>query len=470
MSFEQNYQKCLDQLIWVTHQLDIKASSSQLASLSQLIVQTMMGPWRYFHSVQHILEVGDSTDAIEVLAALFHDIIYVQVDGNIPFNLTPYLAPFIREERGKFFVRQQNTTEQDTIFELVTTLFRVEPGEELFPFTGQNEFLSALVAAKLLEPLLTLDLIVQVIACIEATIPFRTQSDFGLSPSEELYQSLQSIKQKFNLNLTNAELIQIVKRSVRLANRDVSGFAHPSSAVFLSNTWNLLPETNHQLKQSESYTVRDYRIALQKMGVFMKFLNVELIFREFRGEPAPQIYAYLVDQARRNLEVARLYLDSKLVANAILEALSLRLGSDVPLTIMMGQLTDGYSSMGRLGDSFPTLINSFRPKTVLEWEVCKLLERGRAQSTAFDLKTAPLTSFVVQYMGFEGIFQMWPATQDFFQGTITSEEFLAACDTDLVNIIINEVAKLLEKRKLRLCCLDKPLSTNGLKQLQHDCF
>ncbi|WP_446410273.1 hypothetical protein [Coleofasciculus sp.] len=468
MNFDKNYQKCLHKLIWATHQLDVKVSQSQLADIAKIIVSTMMGPWRYFHSVEHILEVGGSTDAIEVLAALFHDIIYVQVDGSIPFNLTPYLAPFIEEERGKFFVRVDNPGERDTIFELIATLFKVVPGEELFPFTGQNEFLSAIVAAKLLEPLLTPALIVQVVACIEATIPFRTQSDFGLSPSEELYQSLKYINQRFNLNLTSAELLATVKRSVRLANRDVGGFAHPSSAVFLSNTWKLLPETNHALKKSESYTVRDYRVAIQKMAVFMKFLNAELIFRRFRGEPDDRIYIHFVDQARRNLEVARLYLDSKLVANAILEALSLRLGSDVPLTLMMGEFGDECSSIGRLGDSFPTLINPYRPKTVLECEVWQLLEGGRSQSISFDFQTSPLTSFVVQYIGFEGICQMWQRTQEFFQGKITSEEFLVRCDTDMVNIIMNEVAKLLEKRKAALCSLYTPLSTNGVKQLQHD--
>lgn len=468
MNFDKNYQKCLHKLIWATHQLDVKVSQSQLADIAKIIVSTMMGPWRYFHSVEHILEVGGSTDAIEVLAALFHDIIYVQVDGSIPFNLTPYLAPFIEEERGKFFVRVDNPGERDTIFKLVATLFKVAPGEELFPFTGQNEFLSAIVAAKLLEPLLTPALIVQVVACIEATIPFRTQSDFGLSPSEELYQCLKFTNQQFNLKLTDTELLETVKRSVRLANRDVGGFAHPSAAVFLSNTWNLLPETNHNLKKSGSYTVRDYRVAIQKMAVFMKFLNAELIFRQFRGEPNDLIYLQFVEQARRNLEVARLYLDSKLVANAILEALSLRLGSDVPLTIMMGEFGDEPSSIGRLGDSFPTLINPYRPKTVLECEVWQLLEGGRAQSISFDFKTSPLTSFVVQYIGFEGICQMWQRTQEFFQGKITSEEFLASCDTDLVNIVTNEVAKLLEKRKVALCLLYKPLFTNGVKQLQHD--
>jgi hypothetical protein len=59
---------------------------------------------------------------------------------------------------------------------------------------------------------------------------------------------------------------------------------------------------------------------------------------------------------------------------------------------------------------------------------------------------------------------MWQCSQEFFQRKITSEEFLASCDADLVNIIIDGVAKLLEKRKVALCRLYKPLSMNGVKQ------
>ncbi len=34
----------------------------------------MTREWRYFHTPNHIFEVGSSQDAIEVLAALFHDL------------------------------------------------------------------------------------------------------------------------------------------------------------------------------------------------------------------------------------------------------------------------------------------------------------------------------------------------------------------------------------------------------------
>jgi hypothetical protein len=333
---------------------------------------------------------------------------------------------------------------------MVAAVFDFVPGQALSPIAGQNEFLSAVVAAKVLEPFLSPGLILQLAACIEATIPFRSKSESGLTPSELLHERIQSTNIQFNLQLTDEEIIQTVKRAVRVANRDVYSFANPSSAVFLASTWSLLPETNHNLLKSGSYTVRDYRVAIQKMAGFMNFLKPELVFRQFQGEPDDQTYQGLVERARRNIEVGRLYLDSKLVGNAILEALSLRMGSDVSLVIMMGELPDSGVSVGRMGDSFPNLIKPYQATSDIENEVLDLLEIGRSKDVSYDLKTSPLTTFMVKYIGFDGILQLRERSQAFFQGTISSEEFLASCNSDMTRIIANGVIKLLENRKAAL--------------------
>jgi hypothetical protein len=454
MSFESNYQQCLDKLNWATKQLDVEIPPYHLSQIAKLIVKTMTGPWRYFHSTDHIVAVGGSTDAIEALAALFHDIVYVQIDGSVNFNLTYYLAPFIEEDRGQMFIRKPSELPDDSTFKIVASIFAYAPGQVLSPFAGQNEFLSAIVAAKVLEPFLKSTLMVQIAACIEATIPFRPCSESGFSPSELLYQRLRSTNHQFNLGLSDEAMIQTMKRSVRVSNRDVKGFGHPNSGVFLSNTWTLLPETNHNLQKSGSYTVRDYRVAIQKMSGFMNFLEPERVFRQFQGEPDDNRYQRLVEQARKNIEVGRLYLESKLVANAILEALSLRLGQDVSLAIMMGELPDSGISVGRMGDSFPQMPNPHQPKTDIEKEVLYLLEIGRSNGATYDLKTSPLTTFVVKYIGFDEIRRLRERSQAFFQGTISSEEFLASCNADMTGIMVNEVINLLDNRK---AALSRPL-------------
>ncbi|NES05172.1 MAG: hypothetical protein F6K22_21520 [Okeania sp. SIO2F4] len=100
--------------------------------------------------------------------------------------------------------------------------------------------MSAVVAAKVMETFLTPKHLFEIIACIEATIPFQPISKDGLNATERLYQKLKETNTKLNINLSYGEIYETVKKSVRLSNRDVSGFASPSS-IFLDNTWNLLP-------------------------------------------------------------------------------------------------------------------------------------------------------------------------------------------------------------------------------------
>ena len=199
-----------EKLLWATEQLKAEVSATQLNLIAKLIVQTMTGPWRYFHSIEHIFAVGGSRDAIALLAALFHDIVYVQIDGSVSFNLTYYLAPFVREEMGQLLIRQTEY-KSDATFEMVTEIFNFAPGQALSPMSGQNEFLSALVAAKVLEPFFS----PRIITCIEVTIPFRANSESGLSPSEILYQRLKSVNNRFIFKLTDEEIIQTIHRSVR---------------------------------------------------------------------------------------------------------------------------------------------------------------------------------------------------------------------------------------------------------------
>ncbi|MGB0561692.1 MAG: hypothetical protein ACPGVO_07785, partial [Spirulinaceae cyanobacterium] len=278
MDFDHDHQLCLDKLQWATRQLEVDVTDADLSKIAELIVQTMTGKWRYFHTPDHIFEVGGSANAIEVLAALFHDLVYVQVDQSVNFNLTYYIAPFVRERRDHLYIREGEDLPPDPFFEMVRQVFAFTPGQQLSPFAGQNEFLSALVCAKVLEPFLPESLILKIVVCIEATIPFRPAKE-GLTPAQQLYQRMSTVNDERGLDIEEDEIVRSIQRAVRMANRDVGSFANPSSARFLDNTWSLLPETNHNLENPSSYTVNEYRIALQKMEGFMHFLTPELVFQ-----------------------------------------------------------------------------------------------------------------------------------------------------------------------------------------------
>lgn len=452
LDLEQDRKQCLDKLIWATDQLQVKVGDAELDKIAELIVQTMTGPWRYFHTPEHIFEVGGSENAIEVLSALFHDVVYVQVDQSVNFNLTYYIAPFIRQVAEQLVILEQSELPSDFMFEMVMSVFGFTPGMVLSPMAGQNEFLSALVGAKVLAPFLPPEIVVQIVACIEITIPFRPRSPEGLTPSDRLYERLQSTNSKFNLKLTDAQMRESVKRAVRLSNRDVGSFANPSAAHFLDNTWSLLPETNHNLKNSTTYTVHQYRMALQKMEGFMHFLKPELVFHQFDGEPNDQTYGRMLVKAKKNIEIARIYLGSKLASIAILEALSLRCGQDIPLSTMVaGGLPEQGNSGDKLSDMLPTIEKHYEPKNEIECEVLKLLEVGRTKSSAYDIKNSPLTTFMVKHMGFDEILYQLKRAKEFFKGTISAEDFISGCDPHVIEVVINGVLKLFDSRKAALC-------------------
>lgn len=453
MKVEQGYEKCLEKLTWATKVLKVEAPPTQLAEIAELIVQPMTGPWRYFHTPNHLFEVGGNSDAIEVLAALFHDLVYIQVDSSINFNLSYYLAPFIQEVQGQLKIRDDRQLPKDATFEVAMSIFGFVPGQVLSPFGGQNEFMSAIVAGKALDSFIKPQQLFQILACIEATIPFLPPSADGLSASDRLYQGLQETNNKFNLNLTEAELIETVNKSVRMANRDISGFAAPSE-IFIENTWNLLPETNHALLALNSYTVYEYRVALEKTERFLSYLNPELIFRKFDGKPDDKTYQNLVERARNNLEVGKLYLRCKLFSIAFMEALSLRVGLNIPLSTMIGEARSQDFDTSQLEDFLPNISHVHQPKNDLESEVLALLQPGETAKASYEANS-PLTTFIIKCVGFDEIINNRKIVQDFFDKNISAEEFLGGKNYKITHKLLDAILQLFEKRKNALRGIEK---------------
>ncbi|MEG4104947.1 hypothetical protein [Microcoleus sp. S13_C5] len=442
--------RCLDGLVSSIDQLGGRVDIPKLEQIAELIIQAMRGPWRSFHTSEHIFEVGGSVDPIEVLAALFHDLVYVQVDQGVSFNISSALCPFVKEVRSQLVIRDETELPDDAMYQLVASVFGFIPGKTLSSFAGQNEFLSAVIAAKSLEPFLPPSTIAEITACIEATIPFRPVSPSGLSAIELLHQRLVSINRDFNMEWNPAKIVEIVKRAVRLANRDVENFASPNSSNFLDNTWNLMPETNHELTNVNSYTVAGYRKSLQKMEGFLKFLKPELVFQQFMQEPDDETYANLIARTRKNIEVAKLYFGVKLITIAILEALSYRLGRDIPLSTMMGELrTPGFKT-SVLEDYLPNRQSAYPLETQLQREVLYLLEIGRNQESRYDIKNSPVSTFIIKSIGFAETENLLKKAQEFFADPTSSEEFLSYCAPDVIETISSGVMKLFESRKTAL--------------------
>jgi hypothetical protein len=456
MSLDQYKRQCLAKLVWALERLGLPPDPARLEGVAGLIVQTMTGPWRYFHTPDHLFEVGGQDDAVEVIAAMFHDIVYVQVDRGIHFNLARYLTPFIEQDEERLRVRPAaDLPTGDPDIALILDLFGIAPGQVLSPFSGQNELLSAIVAFEVMRPWLPLRILAEVVACIEATIPFRRPSEQGATASDRLCERLRAASARFGLDLGEAEILETVTRSVRLSNRDVGGFGD-TSARFLDNTWSLLPETNSHFENPNSYTARQYRTSLQKTAGFLESLDPAVIFRRFHGEPDEQSYEQIVGRARHNLAVGRLYLASKLVTMAFLEALSRRLGPDVPLTMMLGQLPTSGERTGRLSDLLP---GPTRPRTMsdaVEEEVFDLLDKGRTRESQYDLRNSPMSVLLVNSIGFDGIRRELTRAHEFFAGALPAEEFLASGPADVLDALVKGMVDLFEHRKQAITGARRP--------------
>jgi hypothetical protein len=411
--------------------LDQPVDAATIKFLSQIVVECMTGCHRSFHTPEHILQVAEGGDAIEVLAALFHDVVYIQVDTCIPKAVAGILAPFVTGETSpKIKSLAQLYTDPD--FDLVATIFEIEREEEVPP--QQNEFFSAIVAAKLLSPFLDRTLLAEIIACIEATIPFRVSSKEGVPPSDRLYHNLLRAKERFDLRFSPEQIIAAVKRAVRLANRDVKNFADVKASYFLDNTWKLLPETNPPLRNPESYTPHQYRCALQKMVGFMDFLVPNLVFRQFQGEPSPQDYEGMLDRAAKNIDVARLYLKAKLVALAFVEALNQPEQASIPLVNLVAHCQHAPKEKTFLA------VSPCSRQEEIQAEVMELLEVGRNQDIDFDIRHSPLAARLARTYGFVAVSGWFEASQALFAQKLSPQGFLALHDQDVINLCLGYLA------------------------------
>jgi len=447
MDLAADKEQCLNSLFASCKGLGVNVTQEKLEPIADLIIQSMTGPWRSFHTPDHIFQVGAGGDEIEVISALFHDMVYVQVDQGISVSMARYIAPYIQEQNQQLLIASNPELLNDPLFKLSLMIFGFEQGKPLFPMAGQNEFLSALLAAKVLENIFPLPILAQIIACIEATIPFRGPDDKGIKCSDKLYTSLSKVNETFHFSWSEQEVQKFVERGVRLSNRDVANFASEHAAHFLDNTWNLIPETNHDLKRVNTYTVQGYRISLQKMEGFLNFLKPEIVFRHYQNEPSVAKYDAIVESATRNLEIARFYLGMKLTSIAVLEALSLRIGRDVSVAMMMGELPLDHAPVVGMEQFLPVVANPILPTTALEAEVLSLLELGRTFDSDYDVKNSPIATFMAKTMGLNEMKELLGKARLFFKGELSSEAFLECCPKPLIDSIVASILKLFETRE-----------------------
>jgi len=343
------------------NQLHAQVPAQDLERIAVMVHRGMSQQQRSFHTPEHIFDLADPDDPHGTLAALFHDLVYHQVDNGFDPEISRILDPYVVINGKGEILLASEAGDDARAFAGCLSIFGFERGQILHPFGGLNEFLSALVMGVLFEGIVEdADLFIAT-ACIEATIPFRGPDDDGTAPAAQLYERLLETATAMELDLGEDDISWAVIRAVTFANRDVRNFAEEDVGRFLDNTWKLLPETNPDLRVAGVYSIRSYRFAVQKMRGFLAALDPGSVFQQFQDQPAPKEYHRLCDLARRNLEAATTYLSVKFLTASILEALAMLTGGDAPVALFMGEIPSSDSSstpVEQLVDHLPDRIET----------------------------------------------------------------------------------------------------------------
>lgn len=287
-------------------------------AMVNLVDTSMTGLARYYHTLPHALSVAESDDPIDMLIGLCHDIVQTEVDDGLPEVIEQALHGFItHDESGVYRLVDDARTRTDRSFEMVRIGFGLERGQALPARSGRNEFLSALSAVKTLEHLLNPAALASLTIGIEATIPFRSDPD---NVAYRSCRALQELNRVFDLELSDAQIRDEIRRSVRMANRDISSFCGEDLHTFLDDTWNLMRETSQDLRHFHPIPVRRYRATLQKMTRFLSGLRADVVFRRFEDEPDSATWHKTLGRAADNLAIISAVMGAKLLAASLIEA------------------------------------------------------------------------------------------------------------------------------------------------------
>jgi len=423
--------------LWAAlHELGSTATTREIEHWGFSIHAALSASGREFHNHDHVIDLVADGDPLEVIAALYHDAVYIQVDQGPPRSMRSELSSVLAQGGGDGWRVLPGAAEPVT--RDVLRVFGRGVGDVITPTTGLNEFGSALVASIQMAQALSREQRVAVAACIEQTIPFR------VDPVPALHRRLGE------LGLSGELLEHTVCRAVRVGNRDVENFSDNDAARFLDNTWKLLPETNPALHSPMVYTVRDYRIALLKMEAFLAWLPAERVFHSWNDEPKPEVHARRVARTTGNLRLAVRYLRAKLYSISLVEAIAEVTGGDVPVDYFMGALkSPRYPEMKRIDQFLPSL----PPACDLDPPLHRLLAEGRASESSFDTGPSPLGAFLHATVGERAMMAGVAAAKTWWGSAGDPAAFLASQPKLPVAAIARAAANIIDTRRDRLLAL-----------------
>lgn len=444
--------------------LSLAVPMADVESMAILVNRSLAAPTRSFHNSRHVFQMCEDMKPLQVLAALFHDVVYCQVDKGFP-------APAVQLLSGVTDAKDEGLSLRpfepgDDSVALCAAVFGFSAGQ-ILPLThGLNEFLSAVVACRLLQRHLSGPQMLAVVVGIAATVPFRARDARGQSAADKLAQRvlshITSAEAALDANTpqTLAWVKDVITDAVTLANRDVAGFTDADPRQCLTNTWLLLKESNPALQVAGVYGLQELRQALQRTDAFLGQLKPALVCQSYAAYPSAAMGVALALATEQNLRFSRDYLAIELCFIAIIEALALETGGDCPAALFLGDNQSADGDAVGVNDNLP--LPALRPG--LSAELLDLLDQAHVPGAFNDLSISPLKPWVYRWMGQTGIQQGVQRARQMFDGTLLPQDFLKALDQQMLLAVIGVCRENAPSRRQALLNLASRIQTNHLGQ------
>lgn len=442
--------------------LSVEVPPNEVQKLVTLVHHSMEAKTRTYHTAFHVFSLCEGMQPIQVLAALFHDVVVYELDGGFHAWLSPLLEGVTHAESGT--LRLLDNAHEDRAIALCVDIFGFHPGQRLSPRQGMNEFLSAVVAVRLLLHHLSDAQLMALVACIELTTPFRLPDANGNTAAQALAQRVQARCTKltpalFDTDQQSAEFVKTtVTNAVIFANQDVAGFTKAAPEHCLSNSMLLIEESMTPMAASGANSLLAYRSALMGMDTFLSQLNPAFVGQSYEGQPDASAVMQMQATVQRNIAFVRDYLAAVLSSVAIIEALALSTGTDCPMAMFLSSNSCTEAGPAPLHNLFPAP----PARVIVHAKLHQLLKNGLLTEKNPGLSALPLAACVYEFLGHEATQQTRQQAKQMFDGTLTPHAFLQNLDHDMVCAIIQESAKIDVSRKAALWALEHSLYASGM--------
>jgi hypothetical protein len=199
--------------------------------------------------------------------------------------------------------------------------------------------------------------------------------------------------------------------------------------------------------------LRDYREALMRMQSFLQRLRPERVFHHYAGFPHADEFQRLTAAAAANIAFALSFLQLKITAISVIEALALETGGNCPVSMFLGDVRSAMGDPERVEDYLPS-----GPQTQgLDTQILHVLEHSRPADSRTDLTISPLTAYMYRSLGVAGSTAALEQAQQMARGALQPAQFLATLPPQMLGPVIDACARIARSRQSKLVSLKSSL-------------